>query len=344
MALNESSPLFNYKINLGESSLMDYINKSVYEEIKQEQETNEILNHLRMKYLPNSVRSNSFNKSMNLTYFQRNNSNKLFSTFDNKTSYLNNNNFPKTAHASFNKFNLMNNQADLKPYNNERRIPYSYIGQKQSYNLGETNKLNRENINYEKNENHQKDKGNKYKEDFLIQENNNLKNINDCYRLIISTLIEYINDISNHFIRQNTFEMNYVNNILKVNNFKMDNSLLNNFKEKLNAMKNKIINFNIIKKSQTVPLKNIDKNIFDKEKEPITKENNKENFKENNKEKYEYKPIIFERNKQNIEKYSKSEDRGGKIKRARTWLDRLPKTYWSLNKKVKFREIFNYKV
>ena len=64
MALNASSPMFNYKFNLGESSLLEYINKSAYEEIKQEQETNEILAHLRMKYLPNSVRNNSFNKSL----------------------------------------------------------------------------------------------------------------------------------------------------------------------------------------------------------------------------------------------------------------------------------------
>ena len=41
---------------------------------------------------------------------------------------------------------------------------------------------------------------------------------------------------------------------------------------------------------------------------------------------------------------SKSVDKGGIIRRAKTWLDRIPKTYWSLNKKVKFRENKFYKV
>ena len=83
MALSESSPNFNYRINLGESSLLDYINKTAYEQIKQEQETNEILYNLRMKYLPNSVRSYSFNKSLNMTNYQRNNSNKAILSFSN---------------------------------------------------------------------------------------------------------------------------------------------------------------------------------------------------------------------------------------------------------------------
>ena len=55
--------------------------------MKQEQETNEILNHLREKYLPNSIRSNSFNKSMNMTSFQKYNNNILFPAFSEKTSF-----------------------------------------------------------------------------------------------------------------------------------------------------------------------------------------------------------------------------------------------------------------
>ena len=339
MALNASSPMFNYKFNLGESSLLEYINKSAYEEIKQEQETNEILAHLRMKYLPNSVRSNSFNKSMNMTYFQRNNSNKIFSPFSDKISFLESNNFPKSTHASFNKFNLTNNRANIKTFNEEKMLPYSLLEQKEPYNLGESIKLNKENVNNERLENNKRNNENSNKDDYLSKENNNLKNMNDVYKIIISVLIDYINNISNTFIGKNTLEMNYINNLIKACNSKINYTAINNLKAKLKTMENSIINFNTIKKSQTVPLKNVDKDILNKEEKPIIKE-----IKEKNGEKQEYKPIIFERNKQNYEKISKSVDRGEKIKRAKTWFDRLPKTYWSLNKKVKFRVNNNFKV
>ena len=339
MALNASSPMFNYKFNLGESSLLEYINKSAYEEIKQEQETNEILAHLRMKYLPNSVRSNSFNKSMNMTYFQRNNSNKIFSPFSDKISFLESNNFPKSTHASFNKFNLTNNRANIKTFNEEKMLPYSLLEQKEPYNLGESIKLNKENVNNERLENNKRNNENSNKDDYLSKENNNLKNMNDVYKIIISVLIDYINNISNTFIGKNTLEMNYINNLIKACNSKINYTAINNLKAKLKTMENSIINFNTIKKSQTVPLKNVDKDFLNKEEKPIIKE-----IKEKNGEKQEYKPIIFERNKQNYEKISKSVDRGEKIKRAKTWFDRLPKTYWSLNKKVKFRVNNNFKV
>jgi len=339
MSMNESSPIFNYKFNLAESSLLDYINKSAYEEIKQEQETNEILTQLRMKYLPNSVRSNSFNKSMNMTYFQRNNSNKIFSPFNDKISFLESNNFPKSTHASFNKFNLGNNRANIKTYNDEKMLPISLLEQKETYNLVESNKLNKENLNNERLESNRRNNENLNKDDYLRQENNNLKNLNDVYKIIISTLIDYINNISNSFIGKNTLEMNYINNIIKACNNKINNTSINNLKAKLKTMENNIINFNTIKKSQTVPLKNIEKDILNKEEKPIIKE-----IQEKNVEKQGYKPIIFERNKQNYEKLSKSVDRGGLVKRSKTWFDRLPKTYWSLNKKVKFRVNYNFKV
>jgi len=339
MALNASSPIFNYKFNLGESSLLEYINKSAYEEIKQEQETNEILAHLRMKYLPNSVRSNSFNKSMNMTYFQRNNSNKIFSPFSNKISFFESNNFPKSTHASFNKFNLTNNRANIKTFNDEKMIPYSLLEQKEPYNVSESIKLNKENVNNERLENNKRNNENNNKDDYLSKENNNLKNMNDVYKIIISILIDYINDISNTFIGKNTLEMNYINNLIKACNSKINYTAINNLKAKLKTMENSVINFNTIKKSQTVPLKNVDKDILNKEEKPIIKE-----IKEKNGEKQEYKPIIFERNKPNYEKISKSVDRGEKIKKAKTWFDRLPKTYWSLNKKVKFRVNNNFKV
>jgi hypothetical protein len=133
--------------------------------------------------------------------------------------------------------------------------------------------------------------------------------------------------------------MNYINNLIKACNSKINYTAINNLKAKLKTMENSIINFNTIKKSQTVPLKNVDKDILNKEEKPIIKE-----IKEKNGEKQEYKPIIFERNKQSYEKISKSVDRGEKIKKAKTWFDRLPKTYWSLNKKIKFRVNNNFKV
>ena len=130
--------------------------------------------------------------------------------------------------------------------------------------------------------------------------------------------------------------MNYINKILKSNNNIIDKNSLNNLKSRLKAMKNNIFNFNILKKSQTAPITNVEKNIITQKYEPIRKEKIEE--------KNDYRPIIFERNNSNLEKMSKSVDKGGIIRRAKTWLDRIPKTYWSLNKKVKFRENKFYKL
>ena len=331
MALNQSSPSFDYRINLGQSSLLDYINRTAYEQIKQEQETSEILNNLRMKYLPNSVRSCSFNKSLNVTNYQRNNSNKILSSFTND-----NNNYQKPSYNSFNKDNSNNKKINIKSYESDRLIPNSIFEQKDLYNLEESLKFNKENIN---NENIQKkevkiiNKENKYKDKLLIEENDNLKKMNEGYKLIISSLIEYINELSIYFIGKNTLDLNYINNLFKTNNFKIDYTALNNLKSKLKAMKNNIFNNNTINKSLSMPLTSEINNILELERKPIIK------GKETNLEKYTYKPVIFDRNEENFsEKMAKSVDRSG-IKKSRTWFDRLPKTYWSLNKKLKLRDI-----
>ena len=331
MALNQSSPSFDYRINLGQSSLLDYINRTAYEQIKQEQETSEILNNLRMKYLPNSVRSYSFNKSLNMTNYQRNNSNKILSSFTND-----NNNYQKPSYNSFNKDNSNNKKINIKSYESDRLIPNSIFEQKDLYNLEESLKFNKENIN---NENIQKkevkiiNKENKYKDKLLIEENDNLKKMNEGYKLIISSLIEYINELSIYFIGKNTLDLNYINNLFKTNNFKIDYTALNNLKSKLKAMKNNIFNNNTINKSLSMPLTSEINNILELERKPII------NGKETNLEKYTYKPVIFDRYEENFsEKMAKSVDRSG-IKKSRTWFDRLPKTYWSLNKKLKLRDI-----
>ena len=331
MALNQSSPSFDYRINLGQSSLLDYINRTAYEQIKQEQETSEILNNLRMKYLPNSVRSYSFNKSLNMTNYQRNNSNKILSSFTND-----NNNYQKHSYNSFNKDNSNNKKINIKSYKSDRLIPNSIFEQKDLYNLEESLKFNKENIN---NENIQKkevkiiNKENKYKDKLLIEENDNLKKMNEGYKLIISSLIEYINELSIYFFGKNTLDLNYINNLFKTNNFKIDYTALNNLKSKLKAMKNNIFNYNTINKSLSMPLTSEINNILEQERKPIIKE------KETNLEKYTYKPVIFDRNEENFsEKMAKSVDRSG-VKKSRTWFDRLPKTYWSLNKKLKLRDI-----
>ena len=331
MALNQSSPSFDYRINLGQSSLLDYINRTAYEQIKQEQETSEILNNLRMKYLPNSVRSYSFNKSLNMTNYQRNNSNKILSSFTND-----NNNYQKPSYNSFNKDNSNNKKINIKSYKSDRLIPNSIFEQKDLYNLEESLKFNKENIN---NENIQKkevkiiNKENKYKDKLLIEENDNLKKMNEGYKLIISSLIEYINELNIYFIGKNTLELNYINNLFKTNNFKIDYTALNNLKSKLKAMKSNIFNYNTINKSLSMPLTSEINNILEQERKPIIKE------KETNLEKYTYKPVIFDRNEENFsEKMAKSVDRSG-VKKSRTWFDRLPKTYWSLNKKLKLRDI-----
>ena len=331
MALNQSSPSFDYRINLGQSSLLDYINRTAYEQIKQEQETSEILNNLRMKYLPNSVRSCSFNKSLNVTNYQRNNSNKILSSFTND-----NNNYQKPSYNSFNKDNSNNKKINIKSYKSDRLIPNSIFEQKDLYNLEYSLKFNKENIN---NENIQKkevkiiNKENKYKDKLLIEENDNLKKMNEGYKLIISSLIEYINELSIYFIGKNTLDLNYINNLFITNNFKIDYTALNNLKSKLKAMKSNIFNYNTINKSLSMPLTSEINNILEQERKPIIKE------KETNLEKYTYKPVIFDRNEENFsEKMAKSVDRSG-VKKSRTWFDRLPKTYWSLNKKLKLRDI-----
>ena len=331
MVLSESSPNFNYRINLGESSLLDYINKTAYEQIKQEQETNEILYNLRMKYLPNSVRSYSFNKSLNMTNYQRNNSNKAILSFTN-----NSNNYPKTMHNTFNKNNsYSNNNINIKQYNNEKLIPNSIFAQKDIYNLEESMKFNKENINNENIEKknvkmiNKNNKDNRYKDGTLINENEYLKKLNESYKLIISSLIEYINELSIYFIGKNTIDLNYINNLLKINNYKIDYTAINNLKSKLKSMKNNIINLSNINKSLTMPLTSEINNFLEQEKKPV--------IKENNLEKYSYKPVIFERTKEKEEKITKSVDRNN-FKKSRTWLDRLPKTYWSLNKKIKLRK------
>jgi len=331
MALSESSPNFNSRKNLAESSLLNYINRTAYEEVKQEQETNEILYNLRMKYLPNSVRSYSFNKSLNMTNYQRNNSNKAILSFTN-----NSNNYPKTMHNTFNKNNsYSNNNINIKQYNNEKLIPNSIFDQKDIYKLEESMKFNKENINNENIEKknvkmiNKNNKDNRYKDGTLINENENLKKLNESYKLIISSLIESINELSFYFIGKNTIDLNYINNLLKINNYKIDYTAINNLKSKLKSMKNNIINMSNINKSLTMPLTSEINNFLEQEKKPV--------IKENNLEKYSYKPVIFERTKEKEEKITKSVDNNN-FKKSRTWLDRLPKTYWSLNKKIKLRK------
>ena len=341
MALSESSPNFNSRKNLAESSLLNYINRTAYEEVKQEQETNEILYNLRMKYLPNSIRSYSFNKSLNMTNmtnYQRNNSNKVLLSFN-----TSNNNYPRVTYNSYNKNNSYNNNINIKPFTNEKLIPNSIFDKKDLYNLEESLKFNKENINSEnigKKEmkiiNNNKD--NRYLDRGLINENENLKKMNEAYKLIISSLIEYINELSIYFIGKNTIELNYINNLLKTNNFKIDYTVINNLKAKLKSMKNNIINISNMNKSLTVPLTSDINSLFEQEKKPI--------IKETNLGKYSYKPIIFERNKEQEkekeEKLTKSVDRS-KVKKSKTWFERLPDTYWSLNKKIKLRENKKYK-
>ena len=83
----------NAKNHFNDSKLNQFLNESIYQDIKYQFETKVKLNELRNKYLPNSSRrSNSFmNQSQNMTYFNnyKNNSNFQFSTY---TDYNYNNN------------------------------------------------------------------------------------------------------------------------------------------------------------------------------------------------------------------------------------------------------------
>ena len=336
----------NRKNNFAESNLSQYINDSIYEEIKYQNEAKEVLNELRAKYLPNSIkRSNySINNNQNNTYFNnKNNSNLYFSTF---TEY---NNAPN---ISTEKIDYYKTQKE-----NSRFFQSSFLDNKDLNNFNESIKINSENIKNsnlsldkpnesflnKRNENNNKIEEKTYFNDYLIKENEKLKKLNKNYELLITPLIEYINDI-NYFFGQNVIDFHNINNLIKNKELNNDYNSLNDLKSFLKITKNNIIDSYKNKRSNSNPnnqISSIKQNLYNS---AIINNNNNNHrsFTFNRHEKEfeinNYKPIIADRKSENFENnIFKSFDMGS-IKRAKTFKENMPKTFWSQNKKVKFKK------
>ena len=336
----------NKKYNLGESSLTQYINESIYDDIKNQYETKEILNELRSKYLPNSLKKNNYsiNMSQNMTYVNnRIPPNINYSTY---TDYnRRNSNVPN---ISTEKIDYNKSQKE-----NSKLFQSSFLDNKELTNINESIKLNnndslkisslnieKEIINKNKNNENNNNENKTYLNEYLINENEKLKKINKNYELLIMSLIEYINDI-NYFFGQNTIDFHNINQIIKYKELNDDNKSLNNLKLILKESKIKILDSYKNKKNNSVPKKKIsnikdilNQNQFNTDKRSFTF-NLKE--KKNNIDNYKPKIIDDDKNKNFEINIFKSSEFGG-IRRARTVKDRLPKSFWSQNKKVKFKD------
>jgi hypothetical protein len=236
----------NKKYNLGESSLNQYINESIYDDIKNQYETKEILNELRSKYLPNSLKKNNYsiNMSQNMTYVNnRIRPNINYSTY---TDYnIRNSNAPN---ISTEKIDYYKSQKE-----NSKLFQSSFLDNKELTNINESIKLNnndslkisslnieKEIINKNKNNENNNNENKTYLNEYLINENEKLKKINKNYELLIKSLIEYINDI-NYFFGQNTIDFHNINQIIKYKELNDENKTLNNLKLIIKESKIKIL-------------------------------------------------------------------------------------------------------
>lgn len=342
---NSSINIINKKINFGESSLEQYINNSIYEEIKYQNEAKEILSELRAKYLPNSIKRNKYgmNSSQNMTYFNNNNKNNSNLHFSTYTDY--NNYYPNTSNISTEKIDYYKTQKDnLKLFQN------TFLDKRDSININESIKfdtLKNSNLNLDKsNTNTEKDKKNdnnnteekSFLNDYLTKENERLKRINKNYELFISSLIDYINDI-NYYFGENIINYHNINQIIKNGDLNNNSKSLDDIKSFLKSTKNNIFNSYKYKKNIFLPKDNL----FNlKDQVNSDKINYKmKSFTFNEKDKAfnigGYKPIIADKNNDNIEKNVFKSTEISSIKRAKTMKQRMPKSFWSQNKRVNFK-------
>ena len=222
------------------------------------------------------------------------------------------------------------------------------------YKDNKTNINNNNNNNSDKDISKEKDNtlSKTYLNDYLSKENKKLKRINKNYELLMTPLIEYINDL-NYYFSQNLIDVSNINQIIKNNNLNENNTHINYLKSMLNSSKNNIVNITKNNKRGTVNknnisnfsnISNIDKN-NNSTRTSFNKRTSTFNIRSKEFDLSEYfgniKPKIAERKSenydQNIFKSTKTEYGGMKI--AKTLRDKLPTNYWSQNKKVKFVEI-----
>ena len=305
--------------------------------------------------------NDNHNYSPNMTYFNNSHNNMDYSTF---TEFPNTNrNSPNISTQKMDYYKSSNNiKVQTNPEKeNSPMIQKSFVDMKDfdNLNINETVKLNLDNTrnsdlifqqsnlnisNFDNNK--QLNNSKTYLNDYLSQENEKIKRINKNYELLITPLIEYINDI-NYFFGQKEIDFPNVNNIIKHQDLNNNsNNFLNELKSMLNISKNNI--FNISKIDRNINLKmnktlNKEKNEFSTRKKANIRSHSfnplqKEEFDVDNYLKT-VKPIIFDKKKDTKFDKSKSVNlESGKVKRAKTAKMKIPATFWAQNKKVSFHD------
>jgi hypothetical protein len=305
--------------------------------------------------------NDNHNYNPNMTYFNNNHNNMDYSTFT-EIPNMNRN----SPNISTQKMDYYKNSNNIKIQTNPEKentpmIQKSLVDMKDfdNLNINETVKLNldntknsdlifqKSNLNISNFDNDKQLNNSKtFLNDYLFQENEKIKRINKNYELLITPLIEYINDI-NYYFGQKEIDFPNVNNIIKHQDLNNNSiNFLNELKSMLNISKNNI--FNISKIDRNINLKmnkvlNKEKNEFSTRKKANIRSHSfnplqKEEFDVDNYLKA-VKPIIFDKKTDNKFDKSKSVNlESGKIKRAKTAKMRLPTTFWAQNKKVTFHD------
>ena len=119
---NSSSSILNKKNYFDKQNLNHLINESLNENYKNENETKEVLNSLRAKYLPHSIKNNNskLNSSQNMTYFNNDknfsNSNLFFSTYNDLNRLNLNSSKISTEKVDYYEANKLSNLQSKNPY------------------------------------------------------------------------------------------------------------------------------------------------------------------------------------------------------------------------------------
>ena len=272
---NSSSSILNKKNYFDKQNLNHLINESLNENYKNENETKEVLNSLRAKYLPHSIKNNNsiLNNSHNMTYFnndKNSNSNLFFSTYNDlnrlnlnsskisteKVDYYDNNDSLRLFQSTFSdlkdnknliKFyeTIKNKKSNIEPNENLKSLVSNLDNSNTNTNQDKNNNRDINNNNKNNDKDSSKDKDNTlnktYLNDYLSKENEKLKRINKNYELLMTPLIEYINDL-NYYFSQNLIDVPNINQIIKNNNLSENYKPINDLKSMLNLSKNNIVN------------------------------------------------------------------------------------------------------
>ena len=250
---------------------------------------------------------------------------------------------------------IKNKKSNIDQNENLKSFVSNLGNNKSSTNQYKDNKTNiNNNNNSDKDISKEKDNtlSKTYLNDYLSKENKKLKRINKNYELLMTPLIEYINDL-NYYFSQNLIDVSNINQIIKNNNLNENNTHINYLKSMLNSSKNNIVNITKNNKRGTVNknnisnfsnISNIDKN-NNSTRTSFNKRTSTFNIRSKEFDLSEYfgniKPKIAERKSENYDQniFKSTKTEYGGMKRAKTLRDKLPTNYWSQNKKVKFVEI-----